>query len=97
MAGRRHYLVTYDIADDKRRTAVFKTVQAFGDHAQYSVFFCELSDRELVQLRSRLRGIVHHRDDQVLILDLGQARRPLEQGLEAIGRGYTPPSRTLVI
>jgi CRISPR-associated protein Cas2 len=94
---RRHYLVTYDIADDKRRNTVFQTLHGFGNHAQYSVFFCELSARELAQLRTRLRDTVHHRDDQVLIIDLGQASRPLESGLEVIGKGYEPPVRTVVI
>lgn len=53
---RRHYLVTYDISDDKRRDAVFRLLLGHGDHAQYSVFFCELSGRELVELRARLRA-----------------------------------------
>jgi CRISPR-associated protein Cas2 len=45
---RRRYLVTYDISDDKRRDQVFQTLRDNGDHAQYSVFFCELTPRELV-------------------------------------------------
>lgn len=94
---RRHYLVTYDIANDKRRTEVFRTLHGFGDHAQYSVFLCEMNDRELAQLRGRLRATVHHAEDQVLILDLGPAHHPLDAGLETIGRGYTAPVRTLVV
>lgn len=97
MADRRHYLVTYDISDDKRRAAVFKTLSGFGNHAQYSVFFCELNDKELIKLRSRLRAEVHDRDDQVLIVDLGLATTPLESGIEAVGRGYDPPVRSIVI
>lgn len=94
---RRHYLVTYDIADDRRRNEVFRTLHGFGDHAQYSVFFCELSGRELVQLRTKLRAAIHHQEDQVLIVDLGQANRALEAGLEALGKGYAPPVRTVVV
>ncbi|MBX6365915.1 MAG: CRISPR-associated endonuclease Cas2 [Gemmatimonadetes bacterium] len=94
---RRHYLVTYDIADDRRRERAFKTLLGFGDHAQYSVFFCELDDRELAQLRGRLRQAIHAKEDQVLIVDLGVASRPLVGGLEVIGRGYEPPVRTVVI
>jgi CRISPR-associated protein Cas2 len=97
MSARRHYLISYDIADDKRRTEVFKTLHGFGDHAQYSVFFCELNGRELALLRTRLRGAVHHREDQVLIVDLGHAQRPLAEGMEGIGKGYEPPTRTMVI
>lgn len=94
---RRHYVVSYDISDDKRRNEVFKTLCGVGDHAQYSVFFCELNDAELVKLRGKLRAAIHHGEDQVLIVDLGQATRPLEAGLEVLGRRYEPLVRTVVI
>lgn len=97
MSARRHYLVTYDISDDKRRDRTFKTLTGFGDHAQYSVFFCEMSDRELAELRYRLREIIHAREDQILILDLGHARQPLVAGLEVLGRGYEPPVNMFVV
>jgi len=97
MAERRHYLVSYDIADDKRRDKVFHILHGCGDHAQYSVFFCELNGRELAQLRIRLREVIHHREDQVMIVDLGRAERPLMDGLEVLGKGYEPRGRTMVI
>jgi CRISPR-associated protein Cas2 len=95
--SRRNYVVTYDIADDKRRGKVFSALHGFGDHAQYSVFFCELNDRELVQLRTRLRAEIHNGEDQVLIVELGTAVRPLESSLEVLGKGYEPATRTIVI
>ena len=48
--NRKRFLVTYDVSDDKRRTQIFKTLYAYGDHAQYSVFFCELNAREYAEL-----------------------------------------------
>ena len=94
---RRHYIVTYDISDDRRRNDVFRILLGQGDHAQYSVFFCELSDRELADLRARLRVCIHAVDDQILIVDLGPAVRPLETGLECLGRAYDPPVKTLIV
>jgi len=76
--ARRHYLVSYDIADDKRRTRVFKALCDNGDHVQYSVFFCELSSTELVQLRMELDEAINHRQDQVIVLDLGDNHILLE-------------------
>ena len=35
--SRRHYLITYDISDDKRRTSVFRTLVGQGDHVGDSV------------------------------------------------------------
>lgn len=97
MSGRRHYLVSYDVSDDRRRDQVFKTLVGVGDHAQYSVFFCELTAQELSRLRGQLREHIHSREDQVMIVDLGQAAQPLEAGLEVLGRSYDPPVRTVVI
>ena len=93
--ARRHYLVSYDVADDKRRARLVKLLE--GDHAQYSVFFCELTAAELASLRATITDIIHQRDDQVLILDLGPESRPLDQGLEVIGSPYQALTRTLVV
>lgn len=95
--SRRHYLVTYDVADDKRRNQIFKTLHGFGDHAQYSVFFCELNERELVRLRTILRSALNVKEDQILIVDLGTSTHPLEEGLEVLGLGYEPATRVVVV
>jgi len=94
---RTYYVVTYDISDDKRRDKVFRTLLGFGDHAQYSVFFCELNAEELIRLRARLRDLVHHREDQVLIVELGRATRALATSIDVVGRAYDPPVRTIVV
>ena len=94
---RRHYLITYDVSDDKRRTRLFNALEGQGDHAQYSVFFCELTATELARLRSEMTQIIHDREDQVIILDLGPASHPLEHNLEVLGSPYQPLLRTLVV
>ena len=48
MTQRRRYLVTYDVADDRRRDQVFSCCMQHGDHTQFSVFVAELSDKEMV-------------------------------------------------
>lgn len=95
--ARRHYLISYDVADDKRRNRIFKLLRDNGDHAQYSVFFCQLNEAELAEVRGRLNEILHHREDQALILDLGEAHNPLDAGLECFGRRYEPPTRVVVV
>jgi len=97
MVERRHYLVTYDVSDDKRREKVFDVLTNLGEWAQFSVFFCELNGSELSLLRTQVRDVINQRKDQVLILDLGRSGRPLEGGLEVLGRAYEVPSRTIVV
>ena len=95
--ARRRYLISYDISDDKRRTRTFKILDAWGDHAQYSVFFAELNPTELMRLKARLDAIIHHEEDQILILDLGPHTSPLKEGLECLGKAYHPPARVVVV
>ena len=97
MSSRRNFLITYDVSDDKRRTKVFEMLTDMGDWAQFSVFFCELRPGELARLRTEVREVINHREDQVLILDLGRATRPLEGDLQVLGRAYEIPTRTIVV
>src|SRR5688572_14824868 len=93
MTTRRHYIVSYDISEDKRRGKVFDHLEGRGDHAQFSVFFCQLNPRELAELRSALTEIIHHTEDQILLVDLGPAHNPLDGGLECLGKSFQPQSR----
>lgn len=95
--SRRHYLVSYDVSDDKRRNRIFQALEGAGDHVQYSVFLCELSKTEHAQLRAAIAEHVHHREDQVMFLDLGPAHVSLETSLEIFGRPHEPLVRTLIV
>lgn len=95
--ARRHYLFAYDISDDKRRTRVFDTLKDYGDHVQYSVFFCELNAQELAKLRGLLNELIDARADQVIVLDLGEIHNPLENILDCIGKGYHPRGRVQIV
>jgi len=95
--SRRRFLVAYDVADDRRRTQIFKTLYAYGDHAQYSVFFCELDAQELAELRGKLRRAMHDTEDQIMLLDLGPSTNPLDTGLECLGKPYRPTTAVVVV
>jgi hypothetical protein len=41
--------------------------------------------------------LIHHREDQVLIVDLGPARKSLEVSLDCLGKAYSPPTRVFII
>lgn len=85
---RTSYLVCYDICDDKRLRKVFKTMRGFGDHLQYSVFECQLTASDLVRLRVELAGIIHHKQDQVLFVNLGPAEGRGDRVITALGKPY---------
>ena len=95
---RRFYLVSYDIIDDKRRNKVFKTLMDFGDRVQYSVFCCQLNERELLSLREKLRARIHMTEDQVLFVDAGAvlSSKPMPE-IQYIGRIWAPEPRVQII
>ncbi len=95
--NRRRYLVTYDVSDDKRRDQVYRSLLARGDHTQFSVFVCELSERELVRLKGVLEKEINAEEDQVLVVDLGPVERDSGRIIAAVGRAYHPPVRALVV
>lgn len=52
------YLITYDIPVDKRRTKLAKLLEGHGQRVQYSVFECDMEDRQVAQLRRRLSRLL---------------------------------------
>ena len=94
---RQTYIVSYDVSDPKRLRRVFKLLRGWGDHLQYSVFRCELNDRELIELRARLALEIHHGEDQVLFVDVGPEDGRAATAIDSIGRSYTHPERHAVV
>lgn len=82
------YLVCYDIADDKRLRKVFKTCKNFGDHLQYSIFECDLSESEKINLETALKEIIDQKKDQVIFVRLGPAEGRGERVITAMGVPY---------
>lgn len=94
---RNRYIVTYDITEDARRTAVYKALRGFGDHLQYSVFRCDLSERRRVELTGTVHDLIDHATDQVLIIDLGPVDGRAAVCISSLGRTYRNPERAAVI
>lgn len=94
---RNSFIVCYDICDPKRLAKVFKTMRAWGDHLQYSVFECQLSRTDLARLREKLTEIIHHTEDQVLFVDLGPAEGRGDRVISAIGKPYVNVDAPLIV
>jgi CRISPR-associated protein Cas2 len=73
MSDLRLYIVAYDISNPKRWRKVFKTMNGFGEWLQFSVFQCLLSDKRRVEMEAALNEVIHHQEDQIIVLDIGLA------------------------
>ncbi len=85
---RQSYLICYDIADEKRLRKVFQTMRNYGDHLQFSVFECQLTQTDLVRCRHDLTQIIHRDEDQVLFIHLGPADGRGDRVITALGLPY---------
>ena len=94
---RTRYIVSYDITDDRIRAQVYKTLRGFGDHIQYSVFRCDLSARERIELIAALHPLIDHGADQILLIDLGPTDGRAAHCVESLGRSYVPPEYLAII
>jgi len=94
---RQTYVVSYDISSPKRWRKVYRALRGYGDHIQLSVFRCELTHRELVELRTRLAELIHHGEDQVLFIDVGPAAGRGADAIAAIGKPYSNPERLAIV
>lgn len=94
---RQAYVVTYDICNPKRLRKVYKLMCGYGEHLQLSVFRCELSKRELVELRGELSRLINHFEDQVLFVDIGPVEGRADVAITALGLPYLPPVRRAVV
>jgi CRISPR-associated protein Cas2 len=88
------YVVAYDIPDDKRRTRVHKVLSGFGRWTQFSVFECHLTDKQLVQMKSRLDRWLKPDSDSVRIYHLCQA---CCAKVETIGSPPPRPDKVFVV
>lgn len=96
-AGRRRYLVAYDIRDDNRLRRVHKTVKAYGWPMQYSVFICDLDRIELLDLQAELGDIIQHNADSVALIDLGEPHERGRRCFEFMGVAPVLPSSGPVV
>lgn len=90
------YIVSYDIADQKRWRRVFRVMNGYGEWLQLSVFQCRLTAQRHAELIALLDGIIHHKDDHLVLLDLGLAER-VSPRVVSLGKTFTPVVREPVI
>lgn len=94
---RTSWVVAYDIREPKRLRRVHRLMLGYGDPVQYSVFRCDLSATERLELEARLRRIVHHGDDRVLFVDVGPADGRARGAFQSIGQRYVAEERMALV
>ena len=94
---RNRFLVCYDVTDPRRLALTYKKMNGFGEPAQYSVFFCDLSPKERVMLEEALTEILNLKEDRVLIVDLGPTEGRGQVSFKTMGKAKALPNRSALV
>ncbi|PWH18352.1 MAG: CRISPR-associated endonuclease Cas2 [Ardenticatenia bacterium] len=86
-------LVSYDIPDDRRRVRLAKVLQDYGERVQYSVFECDLTQKQLQQMVREVRQVISDEQDSVRVYLLC---RECVGRIQAFGRAKLPDEEPLV-
>jgi len=86
----RFMVVSYDIANNRRRQKVVKIMEGYGRRVQYSVFECRLTAQNFRRLREKLRAVIDPKEDSILFYPLCGGCLQQRDGL---GRGKPAPEQ----
>ncbi len=76
------WVVCYDIANNRRRYRVLKTLEGYGRRVQYSVFECELIEARLKRLEHALIRVINDQEDNIRFYPLSE---PETQKIRTLG------------
>ena len=82
------YLISYDIANDKLRRKVADCLLDYGRRVQYSVFECEISNKNYKELYKKLTTLVAEQEEvsiRCYFLDKSCVERLMVIGTPVIG------------
>ncbi|WP_298814742.1 CRISPR-associated endonuclease Cas2 [Chloroflexus sp.] len=82
------YVISYDIGTDRRRLAIARLLEGYGQRVLESVFECDLDPAGYRQLRQRLNRLVKIEDGDRL--RIYQLCRNCREQIEIIGDGPPP-------
>ncbi|MCS6969912.1 MAG: CRISPR-associated endonuclease Cas2 [Chloroflexota bacterium] len=91
---RSPWIVSYDIADERRLRRVARICSHYGERVQFSVFVCHLDRMLLAKLQADLLPIIHRDEDQVIFARLESLDA---QHLSSIGKRLSLTQRIVII
>ena len=86
-------LVSYDIPNDKRRLKIAKILEDYGDRVQYSVFECDLPEKQFQKLVKELEQVLEESEDSIRIYLLCQT---CVTKIRAMGQAEPPAEAPVV-
>ncbi len=89
-----HYVISYDIPDDRRRAKLAKLLLDFGERVQYSVFEAVLDQKLFDKLLQRVNSVINDEEDSVRIYPMCAT---CETGIMILGKGQVLADKDVYI
>ena len=91
MEGNYFTVIAYDVSDNRRRRALVRVLEVFGERVQESVFEAWLTDQERKKLELRARACLVKLEDKLAIYVLPKIDREaiVSMGLGSITQDFT--------
>lgn len=97
MSEEHLYVVTYDIADERRWRTIFRLMHGYGEWLQLSVFHCRLTRVRYVELIQKLEAALSRAEDSLLVIDVGPAES-VRPRVHCLGKqGFCPIERKAIV
>lgn len=61
------YLISYDIPSNRLRNKIASCLEMYGIRVQYSVFECELSEKQYEAIYIKLKGLLNGEDNAEIL------------------------------
>jgi len=94
MPDRAFYVLTYDIANDRRRLKIARLLERYGERVQYSVFEMWLTPEEWQKIHRQLQRLLEESEDSLRVYRLCAACR---QRILTLGQGETLEAPGIVV
>ena len=94
---RDRYFVCYDVSDPQRLAHTYKKMNGYGDPVQYSVFVCDLNEKEIIYLKEDLHKILNLNEDRVLMINSGKADKSNNERIFTMGVPLDKKEQAMVI
>lgn len=65
-----YYIITYDIEEDRDRNKIMKILKDYGNRLQYSVYQCNLDEKNLMALVKKLQKRLRSQNDSIIVFKL---------------------------
>ncbi|WP_079907504.1 CRISPR-associated endonuclease Cas2 [Carboxydocella sp. JDF658] len=72
-----HYVIVYDIRDDRRRNKIYRILKDYATPVQLSVFEAVLTKEKIVQLQYSLKRLMKNEDSIIFYRQCGHCRQDI--------------------